>query len=294
MTTVRGVKDRRFEFVQLLNSMFEDPKLSLKAKGFIGYCLTKPKDWKFHINHLCKVLKEGEKALYSVIKECIDNGYSYRYQPRGKEGEFLPIEIIVSDSKYEIDQIKEEIELEPTFKKCLPLACFGDAVDGDADNAPISNKESSNIVLEQQQSAAVPKKVEERKPGVYSCLMDLEVSIRVKQQVTKKHTLEQVEHALKWLQNNDKPLHRGLAAALIWACDAQPEIHEPKETPYEKVKKLFTNGMIYNGAECYLNSDRIAFVRNTKDEFVKLDQYFTWKKLVNLCEIFGIPCRHLT
>lgn len=76
MATIRGVKDRRFKFVQLLNSMFEDENLSLGAKGFIGYCLTKTNDWVFHIDHLVSVLKEGEKAIYSIINECIDQGYA--------------------------------------------------------------------------------------------------------------------------------------------------------------------------------------------------------------------------
>jgi hypothetical protein len=85
-----------------LNSMFEDPNLSLKAKGFIAYCLNKHDDWIFQIDHLCSVLKEGEKAIYSVMKECIENGYAYRYQARGSDGKLLPIEFIISDSKEDI------------------------------------------------------------------------------------------------------------------------------------------------------------------------------------------------
>ncbi len=100
MSIIRGVKDRRFKFVQLLNSMFEDPDLSLKAKGFIGYCLTKPSDWVFHVSHLCSVLKEGEKAIYSVISECIKNGYAYRFQDRSVTGQTGSMQIFVSDSNY--------------------------------------------------------------------------------------------------------------------------------------------------------------------------------------------------
>lgn len=155
-------------------------------------------------------------------------------------------------------------------------------------------KPVANPILQQQASAAAPKKEEERKPGVYPCLKDIEVSIRVKQQVTKKHTLEQVEHALKWLKNNDKPLHRGLAATLIWACDAQPEIHEPKEDPYEKVKKIFTHGQSYNGHECYLYPDRIAFQKTIGVVTLNLDKYFTWAKLVEFCDSLKINIRKLT
>lgn len=144
MSTIRGVKDRRFKFVQLLNSMFEDQNLSLKAKGFIGYCLTKPSDWKFHIQHLCSVLKEGEKAVYSVINECIEHGYAFRYQPRTEAGEFLPWETVVSDSKHEIEEIKSEIQ------KILPLACFGDADNRVAEKDPPSN--TNNIPIQDKKN----------------------------------------------------------------------------------------------------------------------------------------------
>jgi len=149
MTTIRGVKDRRFQFVQLLNSMFDDENLSLKSKGFIGFCLTKPSDWRFSVIQMCGVLKEGEKAIYSVIQECVENGYAYRYQPRADGGTFLGWELAVSDSKEEIAEIKKEIESIPEFKKCSPHAGFRDAVKRDAvkrdaDNGGTTNTEETN------------------------------------------------------------------------------------------------------------------------------------------------------
>lgn len=142
MSIIRGVKDRRFKFVQLLNSMFEDPNLSLKAKGFIGYCLTKPSTWRFSVEHLSDVLKEGKNAIYSVINECIEQGYAIRYQPRSESGGFQPLEVVVSDSKHEIQEMKEEL------KKCLPNCGFRDAGFTVAENRDYSNTDSvSNTEL---------------------------------------------------------------------------------------------------------------------------------------------------
>jgi hypothetical protein len=179
MSVIRGVKDRRFKFVQLLNDMFDDSNISLKAKGFIGHCLTKPSDWKFYVKQLCSNLKEGERAIYSVINECIDNGYAYRFQPRTENGDFLPWETVVSDSKYEIEQIKKEIESSPGFKKCLAHRRFADAQTADAQNVPPTNTCSLEIRKEQQQknkekaslespSSAVvfPSEEKERQPSV--------------------------------------------------------------------------------------------------------------------------------
>src|ERR1700677_2762578 len=120
MSTIRGVKDRRFKFVQLLNDMFEDNQLSLKAKGFIGYCLTKPEDWEFHVSHLCSVLKEGEDCIHATIRECIARGYAYRYRPRSPNGHLLNMVTIVSDSKFEIERTRKEHAECPSFKNSLP------------------------------------------------------------------------------------------------------------------------------------------------------------------------------
>jgi len=250
MSTIRGVKDRRFNFVQLLNSMLEDPSLSLKAKGFIGYCLTKPSDWRFHVTHLCNVLKEGEKAIYAVINECVEQGYAFRYQPRGKDGEFLPIETVISDSKHEIAETKKEIEAQPDFNKCLPLPPFGDADSGHAENGSHSNTvASSNTKKKQQQqaspaTAAVSFKSSEKeqqqstKPDVYPCLNHIDIPLSDKAEITRNYPLPKVMHALHWIEKNDKPLTKGLAPALKWACKTQPEIPVPK-TDIELVNKTY-------------------------------------------------------
>lgn len=231
MSTVRGVKDRRFKFVQLLNSMFEDTKLSLKAKGFIGYCLTKKDDWVFHMDHLVSVLKEGDKAIYAVITECIEQGYAYRYQTRDDKGRATPIEFIISDSKEEIALIKQEKESDPNFKKFLPEPQKGEADSpqpekGEAvftweNRSPIySNTNSSNTREQQQQPAAA---------SFYKELKDIDIPAADKIEITKTYPIERVRYALLWLAKNDKPLTKGVAAALKWACKVQPEIPKPKK-----------------------------------------------------------------
>lgn len=141
MSTIRGVKDRKIKFTQILNSMAEDKDLSLKAKGFITFCLTKPESWKFHVDHLSTVLKEGHEAIYSTIKECIKCGYAYKYQLRNDKGKFESYEFVISDSKEEIDRIKQEIASQQQFQ---PHPGFPDADVPDADNPPLSNNKIRN------------------------------------------------------------------------------------------------------------------------------------------------------
>jgi hypothetical protein len=236
MSNIRGVKDRRFKFVQLLNSMFEDQDLSLKAKGFIGYCLTKPSDWNFNMTHLCSVLKEGEKAIYAVINECIEHGYAYRYQSHADNGDFLPWQTVVSDSKHEIQEIRREIE------KSLTLRGFGDAQTADAQNVPISNTELSNTEEKQQQGAEAPaaaspeKKKGNALPEPYECLKSVNVSNWLKCNLTHKYAEDFVKKAVAWLTHPSTKITTTIPQALQWACQNQPELPTDSERVIEQNK----------------------------------------------------------
>lgn len=126
MSVVRGKKNRNNPFVQLSRKMFEDEKISLKAKGLIGYCLSKPDDWVFYISNMANELKEGEKAIYSALDELIENGYAFRYQKRKENGEFDYWETIVSDSVEEIKICIEELESPEEIKKSFTEPQNGD------------------------------------------------------------------------------------------------------------------------------------------------------------------------
>ena len=262
MSTIRGVKDRRFKFVQLLNSMFEDPKISLKAKGFIGFCLTKKENWDFHISHLCSVLKEGETAIYSVINECIENGYAYRYQARDKNGRMLPGEFVVSDSKLEISTLKIEFESRPEFKKNIPNRenqgtesphpeNQGAVPPGDFLVPIYSNTDNSNTrEQQQQQNAAVSSKfehlkkqqaeynkskqsyekpVQPEKPKIYGNLAKIDIPEADKIEITARYSELIVQNAIAWATHPTTKLTKGLAPAIKWACVHQPTIAEPKK-----------------------------------------------------------------
>jgi hypothetical protein len=107
MQLIRSIKDRANPYVQINKQVFNDSNLSLKAKGFIGHCLSQKDGWEFHVSQLCTVLREGERAIYSTITECIDQGYAFRFQIR-KNGAISGCITIISDSKEEIERVKKE------------------------------------------------------------------------------------------------------------------------------------------------------------------------------------------
>ncbi len=247
MSTIRGVKDRRFKFVQLLNSMFEDQNLSLKAKGLIGFCLTKTENWAFKVDHLQDVLKEGKDSIYSTIAECINQGYAYRYQPRDAQGRVQPIQFIISDSKTEIALIKKELEEEKDSKILIPMKRKKrkplrktletenpEAVFPSENGGSIySNTDSSNTKQQQKASpssaAALSsdKKKEKKKPPVYPVLDKVDIPLEEKEALTKNHCLEDVEYAVNWALHPKTVIQTTLVQTIKWACKVKPEM--PRE-----------------------------------------------------------------
>lgn len=73
----------------MINKTFlEDRRLSLKGKGLLAYCMSKPDGWQFSIPQLAKVLKEGRDSLYAGFQELIELGYCMHEQIRREDGTF--------------------------------------------------------------------------------------------------------------------------------------------------------------------------------------------------------------
>lgn len=132
---VRTSKDKNNPYVMLHKGFLEDINLSLKAKGLLAYCMSKPDGWQFHVDQLVDSLKEGSEAIYSGLKELIEHGYCVRKQGKDVNSKFSKVDYVL----YELP-----------IQKILPQPGFPDAGVPDAglpEAGPyISVKnESSNI-----------------------------------------------------------------------------------------------------------------------------------------------------
>jgi DNA-binding MarR family transcriptional regulator len=74
--------DLKSNFAVLPNAMFEDDRLSLEARGAMGYILSRPLKWNIRIAHLAKTLNAGRDKLRRIIRELIAAGYIQRKQAR--------------------------------------------------------------------------------------------------------------------------------------------------------------------------------------------------------------------
>lgn len=76
-------------YVSINNEVFENPSLSWRAKGLLGYLLSRPSDWEVRIVDLIKRGPDGRDAIYAIIKELQKVGHVIRDSVRDENGRFL-------------------------------------------------------------------------------------------------------------------------------------------------------------------------------------------------------------
>lgn len=116
-TIIRVQKGRSNPYVIIDKRIFSDGRLSWKAKGILGYLLSKPDNWKVMIVDLIKQSKDGRIAVYSGLKELEDYGYLKREPIRDEKKRIMYWEYTV----YEQPQ-KPQAEEEPE-KPCATSSC---------------------------------------------------------------------------------------------------------------------------------------------------------------------------
>ena len=108
---------------------------------------------------------------------------------------------------------------------------------------PTKESPKETVQKKQQQPAAVfsaTETKEQRKPEVYPSLVSIDIPHDEKVKITNRFSAEDVDYGLKFLAAYDKPLTKGFAAALKWACQTKPEIFVSKATQ-EQVNKDYAS-----------------------------------------------------
>jgi hypothetical protein len=96
MTIVR--REHRAQFTIVPNAIFLDDRLSIEAKGVLGYLLSRPHSWQVRLEHVGRTLRIGRKKLQRIFRELIGAGYVTREQPRTADAHrFREIDYVVRD-----------------------------------------------------------------------------------------------------------------------------------------------------------------------------------------------------
>ena len=66
------------------NTIWNDKKISWKAKGIFGFLWSRPDDWNFYVDEVVKHSKDGIRSLQSGLSELEKYGYLIpdKYNPR--------------------------------------------------------------------------------------------------------------------------------------------------------------------------------------------------------------------
>lgn len=92
------VIEKSNNFTVLANAALQDPELSLKARGLLGYMLSLPADWDYTIAGLSAKCREGVSAIRGAIAELMQAGYVQRRQTRDEHGRLSGYEYTVYES----------------------------------------------------------------------------------------------------------------------------------------------------------------------------------------------------
>jgi len=96
MTIVR--REHRAQFTIIPNAIFVDGRLSIEAKGVLGYLLSRPHSWQVRLEHVGRTLRIGRKKLQRIFRELISAGYVTREQPRtAVANRFSEMDYVVRD-----------------------------------------------------------------------------------------------------------------------------------------------------------------------------------------------------
>src|SRR5579863_4248986 len=96
MTIVR--REHRAHFTIVPNAVFTDDRLSVEAKGVLGYLLSRPHQWRVQLEHVGRTLKVGRRKLQRIFRELIGAGYVTRERQRFVTGHrFGDLDYVVRD-----------------------------------------------------------------------------------------------------------------------------------------------------------------------------------------------------
>jgi len=113
-------RKHKSRFAIIPNAIWEDKRLSIEAKGVLGYLLSRPHDWTVRHGQLMATLLIGRKWLDRIIGELIAAGYIQRDHEQGRDehNKFTTYNYVVTD---ESDDVASQVSVVRTAHRRKPL-----------------------------------------------------------------------------------------------------------------------------------------------------------------------------
>jgi hypothetical protein len=137
-TIFRIQKNADNPFVMIDKRIFTDKKLSYRAKGVLGYLLSRPDNWLVNMVDVANQSTEGRDAVLTAVNELMKHGYIERIEHR-ENGRFKSYEYLV----YEVPKSVVPSDDTAHWKSVNGLSVNGLSVSGKSatTNKDITKKE---------------------------------------------------------------------------------------------------------------------------------------------------------
>jgi hypothetical protein len=123
MSVIRRHHNSNFTVVP--NAIFEDARLSIEAKGVLGYLLSRPHNWTVRLEHVARTMMVGRDKMQRIFNELINERYVLRDQSRKANQQWEKIEYVVFDQPVATKSQDESLsEPQPAFPRMEPQPCF--------------------------------------------------------------------------------------------------------------------------------------------------------------------------
>jgi hypothetical protein len=114
MAIVRTPKSKNYAVID--NRVLTDRRLSWRARGVMGYLLSKPDGWEVMKQNLINESPDGRKIVEATLRELESYGYiEHGEQPRGEGGRFDAVATIVHEEPLSGFPTKEGRNAKPQF-----------------------------------------------------------------------------------------------------------------------------------------------------------------------------------
>lgn len=222
-------------YVQINTSALRNPNLSLKAKGLFSVLMANADDWEIHVADLCKRLKEGRDAIYSALKELIEQGYCVRTQRRYKDPQ---------TGKWKFEGVEYVLyeENSKEFKESLPLTGFPltDFPYTEKPDALSNIKESSKDDSKKKQTR--PKKKQQKTestPEAYDLCVFLLNHLKKKNPKFKEPNRKAWTQQIQAIMREDNRTVEELMAVIAWTMSQSDDFWPSAITSPTSLRKLF-------------------------------------------------------
>ena len=147
-TIFRVEKNAENPYVMIDKNVFEDTSLSFKAKGILGYLLSRPNDWTLIIADIQKRSTDGKDSVKNGIDELIERGYIVKTEQPRQAGKFATCDYVVYEKPMNtgVNRCGKTVAVKPS------------RLNRHGKSATTNNNKLNNELLKKDISSGTPKK----------------------------------------------------------------------------------------------------------------------------------------